>query len=286
MSSTPSAVVIEPQTPQSTQVAQALQNRAYIPMVIRGPSSQTAPPTPSAPPTDPNDYAGFVNYYRTAAGVPPVTFDATLNNNCWLHSRYMAEENIIAHDEKRDSKWFSAGGLSCAQNGYVWLGGDYVQPYWKARDAVQGWAASVGHRMWLLYPTTPVFGFGFYAAANNRAGSSLDVLTQFNSAKDAGYANWPVRFPGSGQTGVPATPYPITLGWSYFGSTPTVGSVSLTANGKALANTVTTTLPVGHKGIQITPSQALPANTIINITVSGTYDGKAFSYSWSFTTGS
>ncbi len=71
----------------------------------------------------------------------------------------------------------------------------------------------------------------------------------------------------------------------YSGPAPTVSGVTITASGKAIANTVTTTLPVGHKGILITPSQALPANSTINVSVSGSYNGQAFTYSWSFTTG-
>jgi hypothetical protein len=126
----------------------------------------------------------------------------------------------------------------------------------------------------------------FYTAANNRAGAALDVLSLINTSNDLAYTGWPVRYPAPNQTGVPAVAYSITLGWRYFGSLPTVSSVSLTANGSPIAFTSTTVLPVGHKGIEIKPSQPLPANSTITVSVAGSYDNKPFSYTWSFKTGS
>ncbi len=145
---------------------------------------------------------------------------------------------------------------------------------------------SVGHRLWLLYPTTPTFGYGFYSAANNRAGAALDVLSTFNPGGDLSYPGWPVRYPASGQQDVPASAYPITLNWRYFGVAPSVSSSSLTTSGGTpVPHTVTTALPVGHKGIQILPSAPLAANTTFVVLVAGAYDGVAFNYSWSFSTG-
>ncbi len=262
----------------AAQTNAAMQPRAFIPLVSR-------PSAALVMPTNLNDVPAHINYLRAAANVPAVIFDTKLADNCWLHSRYMAEENAISHDENASSKWYSAAGQACAKNGNVWLGGEYTQPYWEPSDSVEGWIGSVGHRMWMLYPTTPVFGFGFYSATNNRAGASLDVLTKFSAGRDSTYASWPVRYPGANQQGIPASKYVITLGWPYSGPAPTVSGVTLTSNGNSIANTVTTSLPVGHKGILITPSQPLPANSTINVSVSGSYNGQAFSYAWSFTTG-
>ncbi len=253
--------------------------RAYVPIVTRADASAT--PRPES--TNPID---IVNAYRIAAGVPAVALIDSLSNNCWYHSRYMAEENEIAHSERTNSPWYSAEGQSCGQNSNVWLGSEYSKPIWQPIHAINGWMDSVGHRMWLLYPTTPAFGFSFYTANNNRAGSALDVLSRINTSKDLTYAGWPVRYPAPNQTGIPAQAYSITLGWRYFGATPTVSSVSLTANGNPIPLSYTTALPVGHKGIEIRPSQSLPANSTINVSVTGSYDGKPFNYQWSFKTAS
>ncbi len=254
--------------------------RAYVPIASRvQPAS-----SPNPPPT--NDTLAYVNYFRTLAGVPEVTFDPALNDNCWLHARYMAEENHITHDERPDSPWYTPGGQVCAQKGNVWLGSATSSRYWAEHHAIEGWMRSIGHRLWLLYPTTPVFGFGFYTAANNRAGAALDVLSRFNPSADATYSGWPVRYPAPNQSDVPRTGNPITLAWRYFGPSPTVGSIGLTdGSGVAIPFTATTALPVNHKGIEIKPVQSLPANARIFVSVSGSYDGVPFNFTWSFTTG-
>ena len=253
-----------------------LDHYVYLPLVARSPSL----------PKDKNDIPAYVNYFRALAQVPAVTFDAGLDNNCYLHARYMAEENHLTHDERTDSPWYTPEGQICAQKGNAWLGGAFYIPYWQPYRSIESWMGSVGHRLWTLYPTTPVFGYGFYTASNNRAGAALDVLSDFDSSADAGYPGWPVLYPGSGQSGVPAQVYPITINWRYFGPTPTVSSTSLTTSGGApIAHSVTTELPVGHKGIQITPGAALSARTTFVVSVSGTYDGAPFTHTWSFSTG-
>lgn len=234
---------------------------------------------------DPNNWLEYVNYYRSIAGVPAVTEDTTLDNNCWEHARYMAENNDLTHVQDPNLPYASAAGQICAGNGNAWLGGAFFQPYWEVHHSIEGWMESVGHRLWLLYPTTPTFGYGFYTASNNRAGAALDVLSTFNSSADDGYSGWPIRYPAPNQTDVPAEAYPITINWKYFGATPTVSSTSLiTFGGTNLAHTADTNLPVGHKGIEIFPSQPLPANTTILVSVSGSYDGTPFTYTWQFTT--
>jgi hypothetical protein len=257
--------------------------RSFVPIMLRQSKPGQVAGTPAPDRSDPYRY---INYFRNTAGLASVSFNDTLNQNCWLHSRYMAEENQIAHSENASSPWYSAGGVSCAKNGNVWLGSEFSQPYWQPYHAIESWMASVGHRMWLLYPTTRVFGFSFYTAGSNRAGASMDVLSNINTGQDTSYSAWPVRYPAPDQAGIPPQAYSITLGWRYFGATPAVSSVSLAANGKPIPFSYTTALPVNHKGIEIKPSQPLPPNSTITVSVAGSYDGKPFTYSWSFKTGS
>ncbi len=257
----------------------AVSPRAFFPTVVRSPASLPNPPA------DKNDIRAYINYFRALAGAPAISLDATLNNNCWLHARYMAENNVLTHQEDPNNPWYTPQGQVCAGNGNAWMGGAFYQPYWQPYHAIEGWMGSVGHRLWMLYPTTPVFGFGFYTAANNRAAAGLDVLSRFNSTADASYPNWPVRYPASGQTDVPAAQYPITIFWRYWGPAPTLTGASLrTADGVAVAHTATTSLDAGHKGVKVTPSVALARNTAYVVSISGAYNGAPFSYTWSFRT--
>jgi uncharacterized protein YkwD len=249
-------------------------------------ATATATPTVTATPA-PLSPQAYVNQYRLMAGVPAVTFDATLDDNCWQHARYMAENNHLTHFQNPDLPYASAAGEICANNGNVWMGSAFSIPWWTPAHSIEGWMGSVGHRLWLIYPTTPTFGYGFYTAANNRAAAGLDVLSFFNSSADPGWPGWPVRYPASGQSGIPADMYSITLNWRYFGPPPTLLSTTLvTAGGSPIAHTAITTLPAGHKGISITPNSALPDNTIFTVTIQGNYDGTPFTESWQFGTGS
>ncbi len=270
---TPTATATDPAT--ATPTATATDPATVTP---------TATATPTTPATD--DWLAMVNAYRAAAGVPSVTDDATLNDNCFQHARYMAENHDLTHSQNSDLPYASPAGQICAENGNAWLGSPFHMPIWEVADSIDGWMSSVGHRLWLLYPTTPIFGYGFYTAADNGSGGALDVLSEANFSADASYGGWPVRYPASGQTGIPAEAYAITLNWMYFGPTPSLSSTSLTTQGGAsISHTANTALPVGHKGVQIIPNQALPDNTIFTVTITGNYDGAPFSESWQFSTG-
>ena len=251
----------------------------YLPLII---NQESPPPTPGPPPTNPHER---VNYYRSLAGLPPVTFDATLNDNCFHHARYMAENNHLTHNQDPNLPYASPAGQICAEKGNAWLG---TGTAWPSYRPVDSWMDSIGHRLWLLYPTTPTFGYGFYPSPNvSRTGAALDVLSTANFGADISYTGWPVRYPVPNQSGIPATAYPITINWRYFGAVPTISTTSLTVlGGTAVPHTADTDLPVNHKGIRIIPNDPLPNNTVFEVNVTGGYDGQPFNHTWRFATGS
>lgn len=223
-----------------------------------------------------------VNFYRSAAGVEPVSEDATLNENCAQHARYIAENNHLTHRQNPALPWASPAGQVCAEHGNVWIGYGGV---WQPGDAIDSWMDSVGHRLWLLYPTTPTVGFGFYSAGSV-AGAGIDILSRARLDADGSYRGWPVRYPAAGQISVPSGYYPITLQWPYFGEAPRLGRATLqTQAGVPIAIEATTDLPAGHKGIALLPREPLPDNTVFLVTVEGSYRGAAFTLSWPFSTG-
>lgn len=229
----------------------------------------------------------LVNQFRTEADIPPVSASGNLSNNCLEHARYMAENNLLAHDQDPNLPFASQSGQSCAQNANAWLGsGTETNPNWTPNDSIHVWMGSVAHRLWLLYPTTQTVGYGFFSTQEeHRAAAAVDILSSANFAADETYAGWPVQYP-KGETKAPAARYPITINWRYFGPQPELGNTQLqTADGRILAHDASTDLPAGHKGIQIIPRQDLPPNSQITVTVSGQYEGQPFSYTWSFHSG-
>jgi hypothetical protein len=214
--------------------------------------------------------------------VPPAEAEAALSANCEQHARYMVQNNSLTHTQDPDLPGASPEGASCAQQGNVWLGSGRD---WQTTDPIEAWLASVGHRMWLLYPTAQSFGYGFYRSGT-QAAAALDILSGAKLEADPGYGGWPVLYPAPNQTGVPATAYPITLTWPYFGPSPVLDSVGLSSEaGLELPATANTELPAGHKGIQILPEVKLTPYTGYTVTVTGSYNNEPFSYTWDFSTG-
>lgn len=251
----------------------------HLPAIIAYDTDSPAPPLTSA-------WFSQVNYYRIEAGVAPIAVDARLNANCFQHARYMAENNHLTHHQDPSLPYATADGQLCAERGNAWLGGAYAVPYWVPGHSIEGWMESVAHRLWLLYPTTTAFGFGFYTTDENRAGAALDVLSNADFGMDESYPDWPVRYPGDGAFGIPASAYPITLQWRYFGPEPTLHMTNLTtADGTPIPHNADTNLPAGHPGIQIIPTTALPDNTVFRVTVDGEYEGRTFHTTWTFSTG-
>lgn len=267
------AIGLAPVSAEDTNEPPHLQ---FIPLVVQ----------PGTPAVVNSDAIELVNEMRTEADIPPVNESDPLNDNCYEHARYMAENNVLAHDQNPNLPYASESGQSCAQNANAWLGRSNDFDNWTPDDSVEVWMGSVGHRLWLLYPTTKSVGYGFFRTdEENRAAAALDVLSSAQFDADEAYEGWPIQYP-VGEVMVSSTRYPITLNWRYFGPKPVLGKVQLqTADGQALAFDANTNLPAGHKGIQIIPKADLPPNSLIRVTVNGSYDGVPFSSSWDFRTG-
>lgn len=245
--------------------------------------------TGSAPSTASGESPQYdlINQYRGSAGVPLVSHNHVLERQCYEHSRYMAENGILSHTQDPHLPYASSGGSTCARQANIWMASGSLATPWNPDSAIRDWMASVPHRLWLLYPTSREFGYAFYSTQTGQhAAAALDILSGANFAADETYNVWPVRYPGKDEKNVPATRYPITLNWRYFGPEPVLGSVRVTkGDGTPIAHEATTQLMAGHKGIKIVPKDALPASSRIIISVSGNYDGRPFSYTWRFQTG-
>jgi uncharacterized protein YkwD len=229
----------------------------------------------------------LINQYRSNAGVPLVSHNPVLESQCYDHSRYMAENGVLSHTQDPHLPYASTGGETCARQANIWMASGPLATPWNPDSAIRSWMASIPHRLWLLYPTSKEFGYAFYSTqGGQRAAAAVDILSAADLAADEGYGEWPVRYPGNDEKNVPATRYPITLNWRYFGPEPVLSRVRLTKrDGTSIGHEATTDLTAGHKGIKIIPTNALPANSRIIVTVSGSYDGQPFSYTWRFQTG-
>lgn len=258
-----------------TTLAQDPPHKVYIPIAVR-----PAPPLSEDP-------IERINGYRLRAGVPPVVSDPVLAGNCALHALYMALNNQRTPSEDPNNQYYTPQGAECAPKSLTWiLRESPAQSY----QPIDTWMELPNLRPWLLYPFLERVGFGFHSLQGPplRSAAALDVISGIDTDNET-YDSpiWPVKYPGEGQTDVPATAYPITLFWKRNDPQPTIVSTQLrVVGGDAIAHTSAqlNTGASGPKGVVVTPSAALPANSLIEVTIVVNYSSTQSTYTWTFRT--
>lgn len=159
-----------------------------------------------------------LNRLREIGGLKPVTFDATLNRDCYAHAKYLVDQGpddaqefanyrvrlgLDAHTEDPHSKYYSEAGMECTQ------GGQPTPGYSRSNDV-----------SWGRDPKDDMDGL-FYDAPFHR----LSLLAAWATAAGYGsYGTWPMRagvlsLRGEGGIGSPLIRFPTE------GSTVPVGEV-------------------------------------------------------------
>jgi uncharacterized protein YkwD len=138
-----------------------------------------------------------INTPRQAAGLSPVTLDATRSAGCRAHALYLlrnaavlAEREASPHDEDRDLPGATAAGGQAARSAHI----DEKPPL----TTVAAWLKAPGHRDLLLSPQLRTIGLGVAHAAAGRWISVFD-LHRADAEEPAGA----VLYPADGQTEVP-----------------------------------------------------------------------------------
>lgn len=248
-----------------------------------------------------------INRIRRQAELNPVKLDAELSKACRLHAKYLVVnarrpevQGMGAHREDAKLPGYSAEGEKAAKASDIALG-DY-----EPTDALDGWMATLYHRVPILEPELREIGFG--CARGRRLGwvTVLDVA----SRRDPGRSRpifWPVdrqtdvplNFPPGGETPNPIPDekvtragYPIT---AFFpGQLPVLKSQARLedAEGKNVpcwfSSKEAPANPkfVNHQGntICLIPKEPLRAETTYRVTITGEHLGDAWKKSWTFTT--
>ncbi len=195
-----------------------------------------------------------INYYRAMAGLPSsTTLDATFNGNVQEAALMMSANNALSHTPPNTWSCFSLVGSNAAANANIAIGSS-------GPTAVDGFIrdqgvnnAAVGHRRWLLYPQTQIFGTGDIPAAGSF--SSANAIWVFDGnyggarppARD-GFVAWPP--PGF-------VPSPVTFNrWSFSfpGANFSGTAVTVTSNGVAITAPIETVTPgAGEETIVFRP---------------------------------
>jgi uncharacterized protein YkwD len=259
-----------------------------------------------------------VNAYRQQCGFPTLTENTTLDKAAQNHAIYMSDNGYAVTDSEVSgntgytganyvARAVDAGYPSTATTLGTWGGSAGVSGSLTASQfggiEANSWIAGVYHAA-VLFNTGSIVGTGEdEASASGTTFSNADILVVQNTGA---IANGPLTFPCQGVTGVPydglgESPTPPNVNVGGWG-TPVLVEGNLTDTITLSSGTMTG--PSGNVTLQLLDSandpngelksysavaystSPLQPNTTYTVSIMGTYNGTAFSRSFSFTTGS
>lgn len=166
-----------------------------------------------------------VNYYRSMLGLSPARLDTGYDKQAQAAALMMQAAQKLDHNPDSSWKCYTADGKAGAGSSNLALGwgtpGAAVAGYMDDSDV-----DSLGHRRWVMNPTTTVMGIGHAVNAN-----ALKVFGTLGAASGTApeHISWPDK------DYVPAQLVPDGTTWSYSTGDPTVdlraASVTVTKDG-------------------------------------------------------
>lgn len=272
----------------------------------------TATPAPACALPAPSAWLDYLNFYRAAAHLFPVTENTAWSDGARNHAIYVVKNRALHHDEHPGRPFYTPEGRTAARQSNVFGSANADDTDWPAIDA---WMQSPFHAIGVLDPRLVQVGFGSYRATegNPRTAAALNVIAGINNQVTAAY---PIFWPGDGTTmpmglhrgGEPSplascrgyrapSGLPVIVQIGDGTLTPAVSATSFTQNGRPLEHCVfdeTTYRNPDRKqqklgrsilgardAIVLVPRFPLTAGT--TYTASVTAGGRA--YTWSFSIG-
>ena len=245
----------------------------------------------------------LVDHYRASVGLPAATLDAKLSKACMEHAEYMrlnkdsdAVAGLNAHRQRPNLRGASALGAAC---------GAAADLFFSVSDlevAVDGWMSGLYHRRPILSPTLDRIGVGYARLPDSSYMAAL-MFVDTNSLDVA--SKWPIGYPADNQGGVPLefggevpdpvpggarAGYPITIQFPPFDMLTGVRATLVDGSGKDVAFYLSdpehpATSLFGQYGVVcLIPKLPLRPETRYEVRVDATWNGKANTWRWSFST--
>jgi uncharacterized protein YkwD len=263
------------------------------------PAPVAAPPQ-SAPSASATQQAvDRLYHYRAIMGIAPIKADAALEKAAMGHAAYYrlnfaGMAGMGLHKQSPGAAGFTGEDWTARARaaGYRGTVDENVGLAASPARVVDAFVDTVNHRWNMLHPSAVHLGYGIDTT------KPIDVM-DVGFDRGAGSTDKPAVYPGPNQAGVPTgshiweTPdpapglprplgYPITATFALRANVE-FGQPSLTDDaGQPVAHSVTTKSWL--KGQSIIPHRPLKAGAAYKATVRGKVDGRAFEYTWSFTT--
>jgi hypothetical protein len=170
------------------------------------------------------DWLTTVNYYRSMAGLAPVSENPAWSAGASNHSCYMLQ-NGMSHDEVPGRPGYTASGDEAGNSGNIAVTSAFNAT---ARSHIELWMTGPFHAIGVLRPNLAQVGFGKCDNPSTspwRSAATLDVLRGLTSQPRPAT---PILFPGNGTTtGLDAfiaeSPNPLDFcGWSGSAGLPVI----------------------------------------------------------------
>ncbi|MDX1662988.1 MAG: CAP domain-containing protein [Candidatus Promineifilaceae bacterium] len=116
-------------------------------------------PTPVPTAVPPPEWLTYLNRFRAAADLHPLTENSTWSYGSWLHSRYMVKEDAITHGEDPSSEWYTEEGDIAGRKGNIAVSWSV---YARNAFAIDLWMSGPFHAIRILDPRLYETGFGSY----------------------------------------------------------------------------------------------------------------------------
>lgn len=274
----------------------------------------TPPVTPPGAPVATGDTAtdgyNWINYRRTGIGLSALARNARLDTAAAGHSNYLRLNNTVSHDQVAGRQGYTGATLQqrLTAAGYTlsnpYAFGEVISAandrsgFYHAEELI----AAIYHRFVILEPV-------FREAGTGASSSSNYTYFTADFAASGGYGPGLGRgriatYPSDGQVMVPTTflsdtespdpvpnqnavGYPVSV---HADITATITVTSFTMrprNGAQMTTRLLSSATDAHTSshaASIVPLTTLTANTIYDVSFSGTVDGTAVTRNWSFTT--
>lgn len=282
-------------------------------------TSQVAPSTLQQEPGAPvfsgdiaTDGYNWINYRRTQTGLSVLTRSSQIDSAAQNHSNYQRLNRVVSHNEVPGNDGFTGADLTNRLNyvGYFLFRDDPYGEVISAATSSSGFymaeqlITAIYHRFVMFEPMVKEAGSGATTASGGYTYFTSDFTARNGYGPGLGRGQF-VAYPFNGQLKVPVnfmsdsempdpapdqneTGYPISV-HADIDSNLTVLAFTVRPHGAA------SNLPVRllsgandaetpRSAAAILPLSALAANTVYDVTFSGTVGGVAVTRSWSFTT--
>lgn len=259
-----------------------------------------------------------LNSLRTTAGLPAFGYSTALGQAATMHALHVAQDPAAEAHVEVMGKPFATGVQPWNRSAYYGYGGgtsEVVAYCGDAVAAVDGWMATLYHRLPLVHPGNTELGYG-HAGPGCREGFDEARLVEVIDAGPGQHGVAPalIRYPYDGQTGVPTwwpgaerpdpfrlypgvegpVGYTITLTWSAKPEDLTLTSWSLTGSDGKSVPVMTFTphnddqLSGACDTIALIPPCPLEPQTTYTVDLVGSVDlgsgPQPYAEKWSFTT--